>query len=95
MSDQTTNDLPIGGRALVACCAEREALRAQLAGLVREWARLREALREARQFVYDDDAEHDRDDEESTHDPDSCFACMRGEMLATIDAALRGKEPQV
>ena len=94
MSDQTTNDLPIGGRALSACCDERKALRARVAGLVREAARLREALREARQYIYVDDAEHDSDDEETEHDPDNCFACMRGEMLATIDAALRGKEPQ-
>jgi hypothetical protein len=41
MSDQTTNDLPIGGRALVACCAEREALRARVVALEAQLATLR------------------------------------------------------
>ena len=41
MSDQTTNDLPIGGRALSICCAEREALRARVRELEARLATLR------------------------------------------------------
>jgi hypothetical protein len=41
MSDQTTNDLLIGGRALPACCAEREALRARVRELEAQLATLR------------------------------------------------------